>query len=141
MNRLSKPPAPMLADYGSLVAANGVYVTGDPVMTLAVLTESGDSLWVNNLAVRPEYQGRGVGRAFMDFAEREAQRRKLRTVSLYTRRLCGSHPNSLPDLERPDGHRSARFSGILPLCASDRRSRGDGPLWSSQRSRRAFLVF
>jgi GNAT superfamily N-acetyltransferase len=43
-----------------------------------------DSLLVENLAVRPEAQGTGAGRALMDFAERRARQLELTRLTLYT---------------------------------------------------------
>jgi GNAT superfamily N-acetyltransferase len=42
------------------------------------------SLLIENLAVRPEAQGTGVGRALMDFAELRARRLKMTRLTLYT---------------------------------------------------------
>ena len=67
--RMDRPPAPMLRDYAPAVEAGTLWVTGEPVTGLISLIPEGDSLLIENLAVRPEAQGTGVGRALMDFAE------------------------------------------------------------------------
>jgi ribosomal protein S18 acetylase RimI-like enzyme len=78
-------PPPMDADYGYRIAAGQVYVTGKRrVDGVAVLVDEHDCLVVENVAVRPALQGQGIGRALLGFAEREAQRRGLPALRLYT---------------------------------------------------------
>ena len=48
------------------------------------LVDAGDHLVVNNVAVAPAHQGRGLGRALLAFAEDEARRRGLAEVRLHT---------------------------------------------------------
>ncbi len=43
-----------------------------------------DALLLDNVAVAPEAQGRGIGRALIAFAEAEARRRGHRQIRLYT---------------------------------------------------------
>ena len=91
--RIGKPPAPMLADYAALVAEGRAYVIdGDDeegggraaAVGLIVLADEPDHLHVENVAVRPDAQGRGLGRALMAFAEAEARRRGYGEIRLYT---------------------------------------------------------
>lgn len=82
--RMDKPPAPLLRDYRSAVAGGTLWVTGNPVSGLINLTRTGDSLLIENVAVRPCAQGAGLGRRLMDFAELQATRLELARVTLYT---------------------------------------------------------
>ena len=82
--RMDKPPAPMLRDYGASVEAGTTWVTGSPVTAVLTLDPRDDHLYVENIAVDPSAQGRGLGRALMEFAEREAARRKLSRMALVT---------------------------------------------------------
>jgi GNAT superfamily N-acetyltransferase len=82
--RMDRPPAPMLRDYAQAVEAGTLWVTGEPVSGLISLIHEGDSLLIENLAVRPEAQGTGVGRALMDFAELRAGQLGLTRLTLYT---------------------------------------------------------
>jgi ribosomal protein S18 acetylase RimI-like enzyme len=86
---IGKPPAPMLADYRSLVSSGRVHlVEGDQtVRGLIVLEPKPDQLFIDVLAVRPELQRHGIGRALMAFAETMARQRALAEVSLYTHAL------------------------------------------------------
>ena len=86
VERIGREPAPMAADYGRLIAEGLVYVLeldGD-LAGLIVLVAGSDHLLVENVAVAPAYQGRGLGRRLMAFAEREAGAAGLPEVRLYT---------------------------------------------------------
>jgi predicted N-acetyltransferase YhbS len=54
---------------------------------LIVLVPARDHLLLENIAVRPGWQGRGVGHRLMRFAEHEAIRLGLPAVVLYTNEL------------------------------------------------------
>jgi GNAT superfamily N-acetyltransferase len=84
LDRMDRPPAPLLADYRAVLEAGDLWVAGRPVTGLIVLTQSGDSLHVDNVAVHPSAQGTGLGRQLMEFAEQQAQQRGLRRLTLYT---------------------------------------------------------
>ncbi|MER6003002.1 GNAT family N-acetyltransferase [Nonomuraea sp. NPDC051941] len=80
-------PLPMEADYGALIAAGRVHVTDalDGLLDgLIVLVPEDGVLLVENVAVRPGRQGRGLGRALMAYAEEEARRLGLPALRLYT---------------------------------------------------------
>ncbi len=83
--RLDRPPAPVLDDYAAQVRARTVYVdrTGE-LRGVVVLEARVDHLLVRNLAVRPEFQGRGIGRSLLDFAERKARALGLGELRLAT---------------------------------------------------------
>jgi ribosomal protein S18 acetylase RimI-like enzyme len=49
-----------------------------------VLLETEAGLLLDNVAVRPELHGRGIGRALIGFAEAEARRRGHVAIRLYT---------------------------------------------------------
>ncbi|NUW30416.1 GNAT family N-acetyltransferase [Nonomuraea sp. SMC257] len=76
-------PLPMDADYPALVEAGHVHVT-DAVEGLIVLLPEDGALLIENVAVRPELHGRGIGRGLLAFAEDEARRLGLPAVRLYT---------------------------------------------------------
>ena len=84
LTRMDKPPAPMLRDYGPSVEAGTTWVTGSPITAVLTLYPRDDHLYVENIAVDPSAQGRGLGRALMAFAEQEAARRGLRRMALVT---------------------------------------------------------
>jgi ribosomal protein S18 acetylase RimI-like enzyme len=84
LDRMDRPPAPMLADYAAEVEAGLLWVTGEPVTGLIELAEAGDSLHVGNVAVHPSAQGTGLGRRLMEFAEERARQRGLTRLDLFT---------------------------------------------------------
>ncbi|MEN3974841.1 GNAT family N-acetyltransferase [Emcibacter sp. SYSU 3D8] len=84
VERIGRPPAPMLADYAALVAAGKVHVTAPDLVGLIVLYPRGAALHVENVAVSPEARGKGFGRELMAFAEASARRLRLGAVELYT---------------------------------------------------------
>ncbi|MET7332476.1 GNAT family N-acetyltransferase [Nonomuraea sp. NPDC005650] len=76
-------PLPMEADYGALIAAGRVHVT-DALDGLIVLVPEDGVLLVENVAVQPGSQGKGLGRALMAYAEQEARWLGLPALRLYT---------------------------------------------------------
>ena len=84
--RMGQEPAPMLADYGALIEAGELKLleeAGRPV-GLIVLRPKEDALFVENIAVDPQAQGKGYGRALLAFAANEARRLGLAAIRLYT---------------------------------------------------------
>lgn len=86
IERIGKPPAPMLDDYAALIKNEVVHVaTRDGrLVGLIVMWPQEDHLYVDNIAVLPETQGTGVGSALLGFADQEAQRAGLSEIRLYT---------------------------------------------------------
>ena len=84
LTRMDKPPAPMFRDYGPAVDAGTTWVTGAPISAVLTLYPREDHLYVENVAVDPAAQGRGLGRALLTFAEQEAARRGLARLALVT---------------------------------------------------------
>jgi len=82
-------PAPMRADYTVLIAGGSVQVAaydGD-VCGVLVLKPAERHLLIENVAVHPNYQGRGLGQKLMRFAEQRASEAGLKEVWLYTNEL------------------------------------------------------
>jgi ribosomal protein S18 acetylase RimI-like enzyme len=84
--RLGKPPGPMLDDYRKLIGDGLVHVLeeGAAVAGIVVLIEKSDHLLLDNVAVAPAVQGRGLGKRLVAFAEAEAARRGFAELRLYT---------------------------------------------------------
>lgn len=78
-------PLPLVADYGDLIARGRVHVLENgEVDALIVLEPLDGELLVENVAVRPDRQGRGLGRRLMAFAEFRARTLDLPALRLYT---------------------------------------------------------
>jgi GNAT superfamily N-acetyltransferase len=72
-------------DYEARIAAGELWVVHDYELAGTVLLRtSGDYLLVDNLAVEPQRQGEGLGRALLELAELEAGRHGLGELRLYT---------------------------------------------------------
>lgn len=84
--RIGKQPGPMLLDFPAQIQARHVWLAeSDGVVTGALVqyeTELG--FYIHTVAVLPHLQGSGVGRALLEFAEREAIRRGYESIYLVT---------------------------------------------------------
>jgi len=83
---IGRRPAPMDDDYGVRCAAGQAFILERDGARAAVivLEDAADHLWLDNVAVDPRWQGKGLGRALLDFAEEEARRRGFAEVRLLT---------------------------------------------------------
>lgn len=84
--RIGQKPYPMVVDYAQAIAAMIGYVVEEEgrIVGLLLLDPEERFLMVDNIAVDPSLQGRGLGRALMTFAEEEARRLGLEEMRLYT---------------------------------------------------------
>jgi ribosomal protein S18 acetylase RimI-like enzyme len=84
--RMGKPPGPMLDDYAARIADGQTWVLQDAgtIVGVLVLEETAGAFLLDNIAVSPEGQGKGYGRALIEFAEVEARRRGFAEIRLYT---------------------------------------------------------
>ena len=84
--RIGRKPGPMLDDYGAQIAAGRVHVMecdGAPKGVLVLIPEP-DAMLLDNVAVDPSAQGKGLGRMMMIFAEDAARKAGYKSVRLYT---------------------------------------------------------
>jgi ribosomal protein S18 acetylase RimI-like enzyme len=86
LDRIGKPPGPMLDDYAALVAEGVVRVLEDAhgLVGILVLLARPGYLLLDNVAVAPERQGQGIGRRLLEAAEAEAMQRGFDELRLYT---------------------------------------------------------
>jgi len=86
VERIGKPPAPMLDDYRKHILAHEAWVMLNEIdMTgVLILIPHAGYLLLDNIAVDPRFQGKGIGRALIEFAEREAARRGYSEIRLFT---------------------------------------------------------
>jgi ribosomal protein S18 acetylase RimI-like enzyme len=84
--RIGQRPAPMDADYDLNVARDEVWVADvdGELAGFVVLLPDGDDLLLENVAVDPPFQGRGVGQTLLDLTEQRARSLDLDGVRLYT---------------------------------------------------------
>lgn len=87
IERIGRRPAPMDDDYAAKLRGSHVFVADDDggeVIGFIVLITAPDHLLIENVAVNPECQGRGIGRSLLDFAEAFAARQQISELRLYT---------------------------------------------------------
>ena len=86
VSRIGREPGPMLDDYAALIRDGRVHVVvrGGAVKGVLVLRPGPDAMLLDNVAVAPDAQGSGIGRAMLAFAERAAADAGYATVTLYT---------------------------------------------------------
>ncbi len=84
---LGERPLPMDEDYAPWIEAGGVWLAGEPALGLAVVEVSADHLLLFSLAVRPEAQGRGIGRDLLRYVGELALGAGVPEVRLYTNAL------------------------------------------------------
>jgi ribosomal protein S18 acetylase RimI-like enzyme len=87
--RIGQRPAPMDADYAGLIDAGAVWVaeSAAAILGVLVLVVHSDHLLLENIAVSPGSQGRGVGSLLLRAAERQARDAAVPEVRLYTHEL------------------------------------------------------
>ena len=81
-----REPRPMSEDYAAVVATKQVLVAerGGEVVGLIALEVDAEGFVVDNVAVDPQHEGTGVGRALLSAAEAEATRAGFDSIYLYT---------------------------------------------------------
>jgi ribosomal protein S18 acetylase RimI-like enzyme len=79
-------PGPMDTDYAEAVARAEAWVAEfeGQIAGFLVLEAADDHLLLENVAVRPGFQGRGVGRRLLELAEERAETLGLPVIRLYT---------------------------------------------------------
>ena len=84
--RIGKAPAPMRADYATLIAAGVVHVIPGAfgVQGVVVSFPKDGRFFLENIAVDPAYQGQGVGGALLGFVECQARAAGCDEIRLYT---------------------------------------------------------
>lgn len=71
---IGREPLPMQADYEKALPEHqfDVVVEAGRIVGLIETVQRGDHLWIENVAVLPAVQGRGIGRQLLGHAERQA---------------------------------------------------------------------
>jgi ribosomal protein S18 acetylase RimI-like enzyme len=86
IERIGRRPGPMLDDYEALIAQCRVRVLEHEgtVRGVLVLIPQDDAMLLDNVAVSPQAQGMGLGRALLSYAERAAGEAGYKVIRLYT---------------------------------------------------------
>lgn len=83
---IGREPLPMTADYDAALLSHDFrlgFLDGALACLIETVTQP-DHLWVENIAVRPDLQGMGLGRHMLDLATTEARGKGLPEVRLLT---------------------------------------------------------
>jgi GNAT superfamily N-acetyltransferase len=84
--RIGREPAPMTTDYAPAITAGQVWIvrSDDDLAGVIVLIPAPNHLLVENLAVRPDHQGQGIGSRLLAHADEQARLMGFGEVRLYT---------------------------------------------------------
>jgi ribosomal protein S18 acetylase RimI-like enzyme len=84
--RIGREPAPMVANFAQEIAAGHVVVihSGGTVAGYMIAWPETDTYFIDNIAVDPARQGKGLGRRLIEHAVGEARRFQLPSIRLYT---------------------------------------------------------
>jgi N-acetylglutamate synthase-like GNAT family acetyltransferase len=83
---IGRTPMPMLVDYAIAVREHEVWVLdaeGEIVGVLELILKPGQ-LWIENVAIAPAWQGRGLGRLLLRHADDEARHGGVERLGLLT---------------------------------------------------------
>lgn len=108
--RIGARPGPMLEDYAALIAQGRVEVfeKQGQVLGVLVLIAQADGLLLDNVAVSPAAQGRGLGRQLMAHAEARARQLGLEVVRLYTNEAMSENLGLYERLGYRETHRAVQ---------------------------------
>lgn len=100
IQRIGKPPAPMVADFNTLVIAGrvAVAVCDDVVAGFVVYYELSGAMHLENVAVYPAFGGKGVGKMLIRYVENAASTLGLGAVELYTNEAMTENLSLYPSL-------------------------------------------
>jgi N-acetylglutamate synthase-like GNAT family acetyltransferase len=113
----------MLEDYAELIQKHKVFVLteGDNIIGVLVLIEKEQYLLLDNVAVYPDYQGRGLGRKLIELAEAEALRLGFSPIIVYTNVQMTENTELYKRLgfveterKQEDGYQRAYMRKLLP---------------------------
>jgi GNAT superfamily N-acetyltransferase len=86
IERIGKPPGPMTEDYAKVIRERRVTVAESRgnIIAVLVLAVTEEGFLLENVAVDPSHQGKGLGRTLIELAETEARREGFESIYLYT---------------------------------------------------------
>ena len=107
--RTDKKPFPMLDDYARHIRGGNLFVLEEEgeVLGYAVLLDGGPgTLLLDNIGVRPDCQGKGLGAALIAFAEEQGRARGCSRMTLYTNAVMTENQTLYPHLGFRVTHRA-----------------------------------
>ncbi|WP_299790180.1 GNAT family N-acetyltransferase [uncultured Marivita sp.] len=97
---IGRAPAPMVADFASQIARGWVWVapTRTRIAGYIVFYPRADDMFLENVAVHPEFQGQRTGPKLNGFFEDQARDTGFDTVRLYTNAAMAANLSLYPRL-------------------------------------------
>ena len=125
---IGREPKPMTADYDAAIRNHRIdllYLEGELVALIETIPEA-DHLLIENIAVSPAHQGRGLGRKLIAHAEELALSCGLAEVRLYTNKLFTENVSLYGKLGyRIEGEEA--FTGGGVIVHMSKRVRAENP--------------
>jgi len=86
VERIGREPAPMVANFAASIRKGHLYVALEDgqIVGFVVFYPEQDHVHLENVAVTPGFQKRGIGRKLIGFAEQVAQQNGYTRIELYT---------------------------------------------------------
>ena len=116
IERIGKKPAPMVADFAAAQREGHLEIMQAEKVDIGFLVSFSrqDSLFVENIAIAPEHQGKGFGGAIFALLEVRAQELGLATIELYTNEKMTENLTLYPRLgfEEFDRRTEAGFNRV-----------------------------
>ena len=86
VERIGRKPAPMVADFATAIKNEQLYVAleNGQLVGFAVFYPQRDHVHLENVAVSPEFQRRGIGSGLIEFVEQQARVEGYCRLELYT---------------------------------------------------------
>ena len=84
---IGQKPAPMIADYGSLISSGSIFVAKSSDKTLLgfiVFYQKDNCFLLQSIAVRSDATGKGIGKRMIAFCEEQAKQSGVGSVKLCT---------------------------------------------------------
>ena len=108
---IGREPTPMTADFNKAILMHDfdLAIFDEEVSGLIETCWRADHLWIENVAVHPNRQKIGIGRALLALAERKATQAGLREIRLQTNKAFGSNIA----LYRAQGYEIDRYEAFL----------------------------
>ena len=86
VERMGQKPAPMIADFDALIAEGDVYLleVDKTLAGFAIWYLRGDHLFLENIALHPDHQGKGLAGHLFAYLETRAREAGKNAIELYT---------------------------------------------------------
>ncbi len=108
LDRMARPPAPMLDDYADLVGRGvvDIAIAAGRIVGVIVAWPESDHLYVDNIAVHPDAQGTGTGSALLGRVEETARAAGRTEIRLYTNEVMTENLEYYPRRGFVETHRA-----------------------------------